>query len=44
MSAKPLRLTGVRSVEAVPGGAWLTITVEGRTGGFIWLLSDPRFA
>ena len=25
-------------------GPWLTITVEGRTGGFFWLLPDPRFA
>lgn len=39
----PLRLTGTRSVEAVPGGARLTITVEGQTGGFFGV-ADPIFA
>ena len=39
----PLRLTGTRSVEAVPGGTRVTITVEGRSGGFFGV-ADPVFA
>jgi quercetin dioxygenase-like cupin family protein/carbon monoxide dehydrogenase subunit G len=39
----PVQLTGTRSVEAVPGGTRLTITVEGQTGGF-FRVAEPIFA
>lgn len=39
----PLQLTGTRSVEAIPGGTRLTITVEGQTGGFFGI-AEPVFA
>jgi quercetin dioxygenase-like cupin family protein/carbon monoxide dehydrogenase subunit G len=39
----PVQLRGTRSAEASPGGTRLTITVEGRSGGFFGV-ADPVFA
>jgi mannose-6-phosphate isomerase-like protein (cupin superfamily) len=39
----PVQLVGTRSVEVVPGGARLSITIEGRTGGF-FRVAEPIFA
>jgi mannose-6-phosphate isomerase-like protein (cupin superfamily)/uncharacterized protein YndB with AHSA1/START domain len=43
VTSGPLRFTGSRIVEGVAGGARLTLTVEGHSGGFFGI-AEPIFA
>jgi quercetin dioxygenase-like cupin family protein len=43
VSSGPLRFTGSRIVEGVAGGTRLTLTAEGRSGGFFGI-AEPIFA
>jgi uncharacterized protein YndB with AHSA1/START domain len=44
ITAGPLRMTSLSSVEAVSGGTQVTLTGEVQTGGFFWLLPDRIMA